>query len=87
MCPASADGSGRAGIATYVFQPVQILVTFPASLAVERLFLLHAQRSGVGSASFGVDDGKGSVAVFVQLLRLVTMCLVVSGEKKKKQQS
>lgn len=63
---------------TYVFQTVQVLVPFAASLAAERLLLLHAQGAGIGSASLGVDDGEGPIAVLMQLLRLMAMSFVVS---------
>lgn len=62
---------------TYVFQAVKVLVTLAAGFTAERLLLLHAQRSRIRSTGLRVDDGKGTVSILVQLLCLVTMCLVV----------
>lgn len=64
-------------IATHVFQPIQILVAFAAGLAVERLFLFHTHCSRVRGTRFRIYNGECSVAVLVQLLRLMAMCLVI----------
>lgn len=64
---------------TYVFQPVEVLVSLAARLAVEWLLLFHAHSARVGRTRLRVDDGKSSVAVLVQLLSLVAMSLVVPG--------
>lgn len=62
----------------YVFEAIQILISLPASLAVKGLLLLHTKSAGVRGTGLGVDNGEGTVAVFVQLLRLVAVGLVVS---------
>lgn len=56
-----------------VFEAVQVLVPLRASLALERLFLLHAEHARVRRQSGGVDDGEGAIGVFVQLLRIVAV--------------
>lgn len=63
---------------TYVFETVEVLVPLAADITLERLLLLHAQCPRVWSASLGVDDGKGAVAIFMQLLGGMSMRLVVS---------
>lgn len=74
---ASACTSIMGVCATHVFQAVKVLVTLAAGFTAERLLLLHPQCSGVRSTGLRVDDGKGTVSILVQLLCLVTMCLVV----------
>jgi hypothetical protein len=61
----------------YIFETVEILVSLSTCLTVERLLLLHAQGSWVRSTGLGVHNGEGSIAVLVQLLCLVTVCLVI----------
>jgi hypothetical protein len=68
---------GRKSCPTYIFQPIQILVSLATGFTVERLLLLHAQSSWVGGTSLWVDNREGTVAVFVQLLSLVAVCLVI----------
>jgi hypothetical protein len=41
---------------TYVFQAIEILVSFATDFAFVRFLLFHAERSRVGSGGFGVDD-------------------------------
>jgi hypothetical protein len=69
--------STRGFCVSHVFQAVKVLVTLAAGFTAERLLFLHAQCSGVRSTGLRVDDGKGTVSILVQLLCLVTMCLVV----------
>lgn len=64
-------------VGAYIFETVEILVPLSACLTVEWLLLLHAQGSRVRSTSLGVHNGEGSIAVLVQLLCLVTVCLVI----------
>ena len=61
----------------YVFETIQVLVPLPTGLAVEGLFLLHAKCTGIRRTRFGVHDRESAVSVLVQLLGLVTMCLMV----------
>lgn len=67
---------------TYIFESVQVLVPLTADLALVRLLLLHAECARVWRRCLRVDDGEGAVAVLMQLLRLVTVRLVVSGRMK-----
>ena len=62
---------------TYVFETVQVLVPLSAHFALERLLLLHAQRPRIGSAGLGVDNRKGAIAVFMQLLSGMAVGFVV----------
>lgn len=62
---------------THVFQAVKILVPLATCFAAKGLFLFHAQCAGIGSTCLGIDDRKCSISVFVQLLRLMTMRLVI----------
>lgn len=41
--------------ATYVFKSIQVLVSFPADIALERLLFLHAHRTRVWSTGLWVD--------------------------------
>jgi hypothetical protein len=62
---------------TYVFEAVQVLVPLSAHLTLEGLLLLHAQSTRIRGAGLGIDDGEGTVAVLMQLLRRVAVGLVV----------
>ena len=53
---------------THIFEAVQILVAFTASLALEWLFLFHSHSPRVWSASLWVYDGKCTVGVLMQPL-------------------
>lgn len=74
-----AETQGGSTMVTYIFESVQVLVPLTADLALVRLLLLHAECARVWRRCLRVDDGEGAVAVLVQLLRLVTVRLVVSG--------
>lgn len=77
MGVSTLTGNKRQTKETYVFETVKVLVALAARVAVEGLLLLHALGAGVGGARLGVDNGECSVAVFVELLRLMTVGFVV----------
>lgn len=52
-------------ILTHIFQTVQILVAFAASLTVERLFLFHPHGSRVWGTRFRIYNRECSIAVLV----------------------
>lgn len=56
-----------------VLEAVEVLVTFPADLASMRFRLFHTQRAGIGIKGFRVNNGKGTIFVGGQLLRVVPM--------------
>ncbi len=62
---------------TYVFQPIQILVSLATDIAFVRLLLFHAESSWVGGRSLRIHDRKRAVSILMQLLRLVTVRLVI----------
>ena len=53
---------------THIFEAVEILVAFAASLALEWLFLFHSHSTRIRGASLWVYDGKGTVSVLMQPL-------------------
>jgi len=48
-----------------VFEPVQVLVALLADIALVRLLLLHAQGPWIRRLGVGVNDGEGSVSIFM----------------------
>ena len=48
-----------------IFQAIEVLVAFPACLALVRFVLFHALGAGVGLQGFGVDYAEGAVGVGV----------------------
>ncbi len=48
-----------------IFEPVEILIPFAANFAAVGLLLFHADCARVRHRGFGVNDGEGSVRVFV----------------------
>ena len=56
-----------------IFEAVEVLVPFPAGVALVRLLLLHAHGAWVWLERLRVDDGKGTVRILVQLLRIVAV--------------
>jgi hypothetical protein len=79
-----SKGCNSRTVHTYVFQAVEVLVPLAACFAVERLLLFHTEGTWIRSTSLWVNDRKGSVAVLVQLLGLVTVSLVVSVQLAKR---
>lgn len=71
-----------------VFEAVEVLVAFPARVATVRLVLLHAQGTGIGVQSFGIDDGEGAVFVVFEGLGVVAVLVAISksqcGEREPK---
>ena len=60
-----------------VFQAVEVLVPLAADVALEGLLLLHAQGAGIGCRGLRVHDGEGAVAVLVELLRVMSVLLMI----------
>ena len=58
-----------------VFEAVEVLVAFAASVAAVGFMFFHAEGAGVGGEGFGVDDGEGAVFVCVEFLRVVAVLL------------
>jgi hypothetical protein len=63
---------------TYIFQTVQVLIALSADIALVWLLLLHTKSSRVWGRSLGVNDRKRAIPVLVELLGLMSVCLVVS---------
>lgn len=65
---------------THVFEAVQILVTLSTNVTLIRLLLLHTQCSRIWCRGFWVDNRECSISIFMQLLSLMSVCLVISGK-------
>jgi hypothetical protein len=63
---------------THVFKTIQVLISFAAGFAAKGLLLLHAQGAWIRSTRLRVNDGKGTIAVLVQLLGLMAVRFVIS---------
>ncbi len=62
---------------TYIFQTIQVLVSLVTVFTLVWLLLLHSSFTGIRRRCLGIDDGKGAVSIFMQLLVLMTVLLVV----------
>jgi len=60
-----------------VLETVEVLISLPTYFAAVWLLLLHAHRTGIRNGGERVDNGEGTVVVFLELLILVAMLLVV----------
>jgi uncharacterized membrane protein len=69
---------GQKKYRAYIFESIEILVALIAVFALVGLFLLHAHFTRIRCGCLRVDDGEGSIPVFVQLLGLVTVLFVIS---------
>lgn len=56
-----------------VFEAVEILVTFATDFASVGLLLFHADGSRIGDGCGGINNGKGTIGILLELLVLVTM--------------
>jgi len=56
-----------------IFQAVEILVPFSANIAAVRLLFFHAHCARIRYGGNGVDDGEGTVFVFLEFLVLVAV--------------
>ena len=65
-------GVARWRIILVILEPVQVLLSPLAYIALIWLLLLHALRSGVWCLRIRLDDRQGSIAVLVQSLITVT---------------
>jgi hypothetical protein len=56
-----------------VLEPVQVLVTFLADIALVRLLLFHAHCPRIGGLGIRVDNGECPVSIFMQSLIVMSM--------------
>lgn len=61
-----------------VFETVQVLVALATHFATIWLFLFHPDRTGIWDRCGGIDDRKGAVWIFFELLILVAMLTIIS---------
>ena len=64
---------------THIFEAVEVLISLIAHLTRVGLLLFHTKSSRIWNTRVGVNDGKGTIFVLVQLLVGVSVSLVVSG--------
>jgi hypothetical protein len=64
--------------AAYIFESVKILVALATNLAFVRLLLFHTQSTRVRGRCFWIYNREGTISILMQLLGLVTVCLVIS---------
>ena len=51
------------GVVLVVFEPVEVLVAFPAGVAAVWLVFFHAEGTGIRVQGFGVHDREGAILV------------------------
>jgi hypothetical protein len=61
----SRRSKGFSGEQTHIFETVQVLVSLATNFALVGFLLLHAHCSWVWSRCLGVDNGEGTIAIFV----------------------
>jgi len=62
---------------TYVFQAVQVLVPLAADVTFIWLLLLHPEGTRIWGGCLRIDNGERPISILVQLLRLMTVRLVI----------